>query len=131
MKKQGILNAPIASLLAHLGHTDRIVVADCGLPIPREEQRIDLALSLGKPDFLEVLAVVLTDMKVEAVILAEELKASPAFLADVLAVLPEGTAVTYMPHEQFKAETHSAKGIIRTGAIIPYANIILVSGVIF
>ena len=34
MKKNGILNSHIAKVLADLGHTDTIVIADCGLPIP-------------------------------------------------------------------------------------------------
>lgn len=34
MKKHGVLNSEIASILALLGHTDTIVIADCGLPIP-------------------------------------------------------------------------------------------------
>ncbi len=44
MKKQGILNSRIAAVLARLGHTDTIVIADCGLPIPDHVERIDLAL---------------------------------------------------------------------------------------
>lgn len=31
MKKNGILNSHIAKVLADLGHTDTIVIADCGL----------------------------------------------------------------------------------------------------
>lgn len=34
MKKNGILNSEITKVLADLGHTDTIVIADCGLPIP-------------------------------------------------------------------------------------------------
>jgi D-ribose pyranase len=32
-------------MIASLGHTDKIVIADAGLPIPKETKRIDLALS--------------------------------------------------------------------------------------
>ena len=31
MQKHGILNSKIAKVLADLGHTDRIMIADCGL----------------------------------------------------------------------------------------------------
>ena len=34
MKKLGHLNRDIARVLACLGHTDSIVIADCGLPVP-------------------------------------------------------------------------------------------------
>ena len=34
MQKIGILNSHIAKVLADLGHTDKICVGDCGLPVP-------------------------------------------------------------------------------------------------
>ena len=39
--------------------------------------------------------------------------------------------IRFVSHEELKKETRSCKAVIRTGEIIPYANIILVSGVIF
>ncbi|MBL1703691.1 D-ribose pyranase, partial [Klebsiella pneumoniae] len=72
MKKHGVLNSEIASVLASLGHTDTIVIADCGLPIPDGVKRIDLAVEIGKPSFLDVLQVVADDMAIEKVTLAEE-----------------------------------------------------------
>ncbi|MCR1808506.1 D-ribose pyranase, partial [Stenotrophomonas geniculata] len=72
MKKHGVLNSEIAAVLASLGHTDTIVIADCGLPIPDGVKRIDLAVEIGKPSFLDVLQVVADDMAIEKVTLAEE-----------------------------------------------------------
>ncbi|PFV49445.1 D-ribose pyranase, partial [Bacillus cereus] len=69
MKKHGVLNSEIASILALLGHTDTIVIADCGLPIPDGVKRIDLAVEIGKPSFLDVLQVVADDMAIEKVTL--------------------------------------------------------------
>ncbi|MDX1466776.1 MAG: RbsD/FucU domain-containing protein, partial [Halomonas sp.] len=54
MKRQGLLNAPLATLIAELGHTDTVVIADAGLPIPPGVPRVDLALRPGLPGFLEV-----------------------------------------------------------------------------
>lgn len=51
MKRHGVLNSEIAAVLASLGHTDKIVIADCGLPVPEGVKRIDLAIELGKPSF--------------------------------------------------------------------------------
>lgn len=48
MKKIGIINAPIASVIAHLEHSDMLTVADAGLPTPATTQRIDLALKIGR-----------------------------------------------------------------------------------
>ena len=52
MKKSGILNADISRVLSYMGHTDTIAVGDCGLPIPEETERIDLALVKGTPSFM-------------------------------------------------------------------------------
>lgn len=49
MQKGGMLNSSIAKVLADLGHTDTIVIGDCGLPVPAGVQKIDLAL---KPELL-------------------------------------------------------------------------------
>ena len=108
MKKIGILNQPIASIIAGLGHTDTLVIADAGLPIPPETRRIDLALTEGIPSFLDTLRVVLTEMEVERAIVAET-----------------------VTHLIFKERTRSARAVIRTGEFTPYANVILTAGVVF
>ena len=46
MQRHGILNSHIAKVLADLGHTDTICIADCGLPVPEGVQKIDLAWNL-------------------------------------------------------------------------------------
>jgi D-ribose pyranase len=56
MKKTGILNQPISAVMASLGHTDTVVIADAGLPIPNGPKRIDLALAERIPSFLKTLA---------------------------------------------------------------------------
>ena len=41
MKKGKLINQPLSSLIASLGYSDEIVIADAGLPIPKGTQRID------------------------------------------------------------------------------------------
>lgn len=129
MKKQGILNRELAGIFARLGHTDKIVIADCGLPIPDGVTCIDLAYKLGEPSFQSILEVVLDDLKVEHAYLAEEIKVANETIHSF--ILQNVEPVTYISHEQFKKMTSEAKVIIRTGEITPYANIMLQSGVIF
>lgn len=129
MKKQGILNRELAGIFAKLGHTDKIVIADCGLPIPDGVTCIDLAYKLGEPSFLAILEVVLDDVVVEQAYVAEEIKAANE--AVHTAILRNVEPVTYVTHEQFKQMSREAKVIIRTGEMTPYANIMLQSGVIF
>jgi D-ribose pyranase len=65
------------------------------------------------------------------VILAEEIKArNPQFLADVQELLP-GVPVEFVSHAELKTRTASARAVVRTGEFAPYANVILVSGVVF
>ena len=132
MKKHGILNSDIAKVLADLGHTDKIAIGDAGLPVPDGVKKIDLALILSEPSFLSVLQVVLSDMKVEAVVLAEEIKdQNPKQLAAVKAELKDNEVITYVSHESFKQQLKDVKVVIRTGEATPYSNIILQSGVLF
>ncbi|ADY19967.1 D-ribose pyranase [Bacillus paranthracis] len=131
MKKHGVLNSEIASILASLGHTDTIVIADCGLPIPDGVKRIDLAVEIGKPSFLDVLQVVADDMAIEKVTLAEEVINNNAEINKEIELKLVEPAFEYVSHEQFKEHTKKAKAIIRTGEATPYANVILHAGVIF
>jgi len=130
MKKNGILNSEISSVLARMGHTDYIVIADCGLPIPDETKRIDLALTSGMPSFKDVLKIVLADFVAEKATLALEVKEHNSELNNVVKRM-EQFDLEYVTHEEFKLMTKKAKAVIRTGECSPYANIILHSGVIF
>jgi len=131
MKKTGVLNQPISSVIAGLGHMDTLVIADAGLPIPPETQRIDLALTEGIPPFLDTLRVVLTEMQVErAVVAGEMLEVSPEVYEEVKKLLGD-VPIETVTHLIFKEQTRSARAVIRTGEFTPYANIILVSGVVF
>jgi len=131
MKRTGILNSHISKVLSDLGHTDRIVIADAGLPIPEGVPRIDIALKKGMPSFLDVLSVVLEDMVVEKVVVAEEVKQHNIPIHQEMKLQLAEIEVEYVNHETFKSLSKDAKVIIRTGEITPYANCILQSGVFF
>lgn len=133
MKKLGHLNRDIARVLASMGHTDSIVIADCGLPIPAGVECIDLSVNLGKPSFEEILESVLADFVCEHAVFAEECKTHNQHIETIANNLAatESTSVTYTSHEDFKLQCHRAKAVIRTGDCTPYANVILHSGVIF
>ena len=132
MKKSELLNAPLSSVIAEMGHTDSLAIGDCGLPIPPETRRIDLALKKGVPSFLDTLAVVLTELCVEKVVMATEInEVSPALHEQILSMLGDTVTVEYVPHEQFKLKTRACKAVVRTGECTSYANIILYSGVTF
>ncbi|MFJ9288786.1 D-ribose pyranase [Bacillus halotolerans] len=131
MKRHGILNSHLAKLLADLGHTDKIVIADAGLPVPDGVLKIDLSLKPGFPAFRDVTAVLADEMAVEKVIVASEIKVSNPENASFIETLFSEEAVDCLPHEEFKELTKEAKAVIRTGEFTPYANCILQAGVLF
>ncbi|PRP55545.1 D-ribose pyranase [Bacillus halotolerans] len=131
MKRHGILNSHLAKLLADLGHTDKIVIADAGLPVPDGVLKIDLSLKPGFPAFQDVAAVLADEMAVEKVIVASEIKVSNPENASFIETLFSEEAVDCLPHEEFKELTKEAKAVIRTGEFTPYANCILQAGVLF
>lgn len=131
MKKKGILNSEIASVLAKMGHTDYIVIADCGLPIPEGTTRIDLAVTIGNPSFSDVLRSVLDDFVVEKATMALEIKDHNLKICNEIESLMAMETLEFVKHEEFKRIIKTAKAVIRTGEATPYANIILHSGVVF
>lgn len=132
MQKVGILNSSIAKVLADLGHTDTIVIGDCGLPVPAGVPKIDLALKLGTPSFMEVVSEVAKYMEIEKVEVAAEIQEKNTGVYEALkGLFPQQEWIIDENHEAFKAATTKAKVVIRTGEITPYANIILHSNVIF
>ena len=133
MKKTGMLNSDISRVLSYLGHTDCIAISDCGLPIPKKTERIDLALALGEPKFIRTLELVAAEMKVEKIVLAEEIrKENPKILIELQAIFSlQNVKIEFVPHTEFKERIHDCKAVIRTGEVTPYANIILESGCIF
>ncbi|WP_203334456.1 D-ribose pyranase [Planococcus beigongshangi] len=128
MKKHGMINRDIAASLAEFGHTDHLVIADCGLPVPNGVRCIDLSYELGKPSFIDILDAVLADFQQEAAFIAKEIEqANPVIETKI----KDRVTVSYMTHEELKQLSKDAKLIIRTGEASPYANIVLRSGVIF
>src|SRR5207253_1710078 len=124
----------LSRLIASLGHGDRVVIGDAGLPVPPGVELIDLALTKGIPDFVSTLQIVLSEMQVQSHVLAEEilLKQPPALqVIDELTAKAELGQRTLLSHDAFKILTRQARAIIRTGECQPYCNIVLVAGVTF
>lgn len=131
MKKIGLLNQPISSIIAGMGHQDTLVIADAGLPIPRGPERIDLAVSAGVPAFLDVLEAVMSELKIEGAVVANELETASAKMHEKLMRLFNDVSTQAVSHDEFKEMTNQAKAVIRTGEFTPYANVILIAGVVF
>lgn len=139
MKKGKLLNSELSSVISKMGHKDSIVIGDAGLPVQNGVKLVDLAVTRGVPGFIEVLGAVLSEQRVEKIIMAEEIKSITPILhsqiVEMLDMVEEKENIIiekeYVSHENFKLHTKDCKCSVRTGEFTPYANIILISGVVF
>ncbi len=131
MKKTKILNSDLSAVIALMGHTDTIAIGDCGLPVPDSSKRIDLAVRRDLPSFLDVLTTVLYELEVEEVTIASEMIKDNPTLNKKITEMFSSVKINMVPHIEFKEMTKNCKAVVRTGECMPYANIILHSGVAF
>lgn len=131
MKKSTVINSDISRVIAQMGHFDLLSIGDAGMPVPMTTEKIDLAVTKGVPSFIDVLENVLTELEVQKIYLAEEIKTyNPDMLAKIQKLMPE-VEITFIPHSQMKQDLNRCHAFIRTGEMTPYANILLESGVVF
>ncbi|MDN6694560.1 MAG: D-ribose pyranase [Corynebacterium casei] len=130
MLKRGLLNPQLNEALSHLGHTDALVFADAGLPLPKDVAVVDLSITFGLPSIDDVIRAVMAELVVEGATVASESPAEFVSLVQETGKLAD-TAVTYISHEELKASLTGAKLIIRTGDTTPFANVIFRCGVPF
>ena len=130
MKKSGILNDKLSAALATLGHTDLILVVDAGFPIPRDADRIDLAIAENLPDLRTVLDLISQELVVEGVVRAEDVVSNNPKLDEWLRQTFTDAEFSTRSHADMLGElAREAKVIVRTGAFEPWGNIGLVCGV--
>jgi D-ribose pyranase len=132
MKKIGILHVELSRTIASMGHLDLLVIGDAGLPVPRGVTLIDLALKEGVPGFIETLEAVLSELHVqEAIVDSEQAEVSPQMREALKARWPADIPLRVVPHAELQELVKQAKAVVRTGEFTPYANIVLVAGVLF
>ncbi len=131
MKKGGILNPAICSLLAELGHMDELLIVDAAYPLPPDSHVIDLTLTPGIPRLLDVLRAVAEELVIESITVASEIiEFSPRMYQEILKIVGD-IDIDTVPHHEFKEQSLGVKGIIRTAEYTPYANIRVLSGSAF
>ncbi|MEG1002297.1 D-ribose pyranase [Clostridium sp.] len=131
MRKTELLNSQISSVISEMGHTDSLAIGDCGLPIPKDVKRIDLAIIKNLPTFMDTLKAVLLELQIEEVVLATETPEVSKELYEEIKKEIKDVKITFVSHEELKKGLKECKAVIRTGEQTPYANIILKSGVVF
>lgn len=130
MRPDRILHPELAAALATLGHTDIVLVTDAGFPIPAGANRIDLGLWPGTVDVREILQVLRSEIFVEDVLFASEVRDCHPTLYEELQILYTGSGAEFhsASHETLCNDiAHRAKLIIRSGSFEPWANFALVA----
>jgi D-ribose pyranase len=132
MKRGGILNPAICSLLAELGHMDELLIVDASFPLPPDGHVIDLTLTPGIPRFLDVVRAVAEELVIEAISVASEMQEhSPKLHHELLRIVGDEVDVEDVPQHEFKEQSEGVKGIIRTAEFTPYANVRILCGSAF
>lgn len=127
-KKGGIYHPALSHLLASAGHSDWITVADVGFPAPVGPERIDLGLTDGIPTVIDVLRAVLAEFSVDRVLTATEAStAAPERIAELRALLGD-IPLVQVDHLEIKRLAQAGRATIKTADMVPYANIVIVSG---
>lgn len=161
MKKNGLLNKELVTLICSAGHGDYIMITDRGFPLPSTPytQVIDLGLAPGFPDFTSIVKLIVPELAVEWVYFTEETKNSnPDMIDKVTPLIPANSGISFIKHQDLKEAAlnpdlyHSKTsgltkensrekrqlldqsriiGFIRTGEFTKYTNMLIECGVAF
>ena len=121
-----LLNPAVASLIRRVIHTQSLLLADRGFPVPPGLETIDLSLTSDVPTILQVLDAVLPDLPADRLIVAEEMRQASTSRWEHHQKGP--IRVESVPHLELKRLAREAVGCIRTGDSVPYANLLIVGG---
>lgn len=128
MLQTGILNPHVLQLIARIRHTNTLVIADWAFPYWPEIETVDISLTKGIPNVLDVLDLLKPNFKIGRIWQAEEfLATNPQETVDAFARSFGSIPLTREPHVEFKKRVPKAIGLIRTGDPTAYGNIILES----
>ncbi|MDR5760534.1 D-ribose pyranase [Caballeronia sp. LZ035] len=130
MKRSGILNQQLSEAIASMGHGQIMMIVDAGFPIPRDAWRIDLAIGANLPTLEQLYALIAPELIVEKVMFASEVKEhNHPLYASLTRWFDERDFSPVSYEETVGPLAHSAKVIVRSGALDPWGNIALVAGV--
>ena len=129
MLKSGIINPDINHLLARIRHTNMLVISDRGFPYWPMIETVDISLVDGIPTVLQVFKAVKSNFDICEIYMAKEFGLENSVeIQKEYAKATQGIMLNFEPHVELKKRVPEAIGLIRTGDITQFANMILVSG---
>ena len=123
-----LLNPLLASLARRIGHTQTMLVCDCGFPVPLNLPLgvVDLSVTSNVPTVTQVLGALLPELPHDRIIVAQEMQEkSPERWAWHKA---HRSPLEAHPHRTFKQLASEALCCVRTGDSTPYGNVLVVGG---
>lgn len=131
MKKGILLNSQISAVVADMGHWDTLGIGDLGMPVPKGTQKIDLSVNMGTPDLITVLKTTLSELKIQRIFLASEMKTENSKQLTAIMEAVGNVQIVFIPQMELQDKIASTKAFVRTGEASHYSNVILESGVTF
>jgi len=129
MKRSGILNIELVTLIAELRHGHAIMVTDAGFPIPNGVRCIDLAITKNIPTIEFILKLLDGEMITEKVLFAKELRTNnPSLHKKVLSIFTDCDSEEVAHSDLISQYASTIKCFVHTGEFSPWGNIILVAG---
>lgn len=124
-----ILNPHLLALLARVRHTNRLVIADAMFPSWPDMVEVDLSLMAGVPTIPQVLAAIRGTWKPGLVWMAEEFNRhnDPTVRGEFEAALGGACPIRFEPHLDLKRRVPGATGLVRTGEMRIYTNVVMES----
>ena len=125
VKKRGVLNKPLSSALAGLGHGDCFLLCDAGFPIPKDMERIDLAVCFGIPSMEQCLSAILDEVIIQKIMIAKEMREMNSRGYSLLGNLFKMQEKEEILQEELVKKSKDVKFVVRCGETGCYSNIIL------
>lgn len=125
MKRRGTINQQLSNALAGLGHGDYFLLCDAGFPIPLNVERIDLALDFGVPNMMQCLKVILDEIVVQKVTVAEEMKNLNFEGYENLKRVFKKQEFSEVKQTEIVKLANNAKFILRCGEVGYFSNVLL------
>ena len=125
MKKKGVINQQLMRELAGLGHGDTFLLCDAGFPIPSDQVRVDVSLSLGVPTMKQCLSAILSEVNIQKVVIASEMKEWNTQGRDFLISVFRKQEFEEIPQSDLVMLAQNAKFIVRSGELGCYSNVLM------
>lgn len=130
-KTNKILNPKLNSVISGMKWGEILIIADAGLPVPKQVDKLDLSICSGKPVLEDLLPLIKDSLVFDKVIVASEMeKANEKKFSYVKEMF--GDKFETMGNLDWEEQLlPKATLVVQTGETTPYGNVIFVAGLDF